>query len=554
MPFDNLSGDHADDTLAAAISDDLATELSEIPGATVVSRTSAKNASSRAPEVSAIGRELGVRYLLQGSVRRQSADLRVNVQLISTDSGTNVWSDRFTEPITAAGGEQEQIARRLFDGLNKGLIDVENARSLRERASNPDAFDLELRGRSLQHLPPSPDHDREALDLYERALALDPTSVFAMTRIGYFLVDYSFDQSGGWHSFDQMIRAGRLLQRAHAIAPNSLEATSNYAYWLVRNNRCPEVIEIAEQIIKLKALQSRSYTGLYSHLSVCKLTMGNADAAIAVQDTALRNNPGDAFTYNRYRRMTFAALLQGRDKEAIEFAHKSLNLNPEVAGAGGSLYRNLAAAYAFEGQLDEAKHWLSKADAVWRFDTARGHDPDESSSLIHAQQIRRYQQGLRLAGERDHAEEDADFGIPTDGVLHNDLAGYTPKEADGVRSIRTPELASVVDKSPPLIIDTMTYTWRQSLPGAVGLKYSGLGGSFSDDGQSRLRTKMRGLTGGNLSAPIVAVGWNSERFDGRNLALRLVALGYKNVYWYRGGREAWEVAGLPETKLDVQEW
>ncbi len=72
--------------------------------------------------------------------------------------------------------------------------------------------------------------------------------------------------------------------------------------------------------------------------------------------------------------------------------------------------------------------------------------------------------------------------------------------------------------------------------------------------QDRLRKKMLSLTKGDLSTPIVAVGFNSERFDGRNLALRLVALGYTNVYWYRGGREAWEVAGLPETEVDVQDW
>jgi adenylate cyclase len=73
-------------------------------------------------------------------------------------------------------------------------------------------------------------------------------------------------------------------------------------------------------------------------------------------------------------------------------------------------------------------------------------------------------------------------------------------------------------------------------------------------GQDRLRRKMAELTGGDLSKPIVAVGWNSERFDGRNLALRLVAMGYTNVYWYRGGREAWEVAGLPETDLAATGW
>ena len=72
--------------------------------------------------------------------------------------------------------------------------------------------------------------------------------------------------------------------------------------------------------------------------------------------------------------------------------------------------------------------------------------------------------------------------------------------------------------------------------------------------QNRLRTKMEALTKGELSTPVVAVGWNSERFDGYNLALRLVALGYMNVYWYRGGREAWEVNGLPETEVAVQDW
>jgi rhodanese-related sulfurtransferase len=92
------------------------------------------------------------------------------------------------------------------------------------------------------------------------------------------------------------------------------------------------------------------------------------------------------------------------------------------------------------------------------------------------------------------------------------------------------------------------------LPGAIGLNYCGIGGSFVDDVQVRLRSKLHELTGGDLNHPIVAVGWNSERFDGRNLALRLVALGYTQVYWYRGGREAWEVNGLPETELSVQQW
>ena len=102
------------------------------------------------------------------------------------------------------------------------------------------------------------------------------------------------------------------------------------------------------------------------------------------------------------------------------------------------------------------------------------------------------------------------------------------------------------------MIDTLWYALGRSLPGATGLLESGIGGTFSDATQARLRSKIADLTKGDTSLPIVVVGWNSERFDGYNLALRLVALGYTKVYWYRGGREAWEVAGLPETEFDMQ--
>jgi adenylate cyclase len=126
--------------------------------------------------------------------------------------------------------------------------------------------------------------------------------------------------------------------------------------------------------------------------------------------------------------------------------------------------------------------------------------------------------------------------------------------APGAATIRTPELARLLAEGRPIIVDAVSYSWGLSIPGAVGLKSAGLGGSFTDEVQDRLRAKLRDLTAGDLDRPIVAVGWNSERFDGWNLALRLVALGYTRVYWYRGGREAWEVAVLPETEVDVQEW
>ena len=173
---------------------------------------------------------------------------------------------------------------------------------------------------------------------------------------------------------------------------------------------------------------------------------------------------------------------------------------------------------------------------------------------MYAEQIERFQAALRFAGLRDHAEEDADFGVASDDKLHQDLIGLTPTTAPGATTIRTAELERLLAERKPIVIDLLVYSWGRSIPGAVGLKNAGWGGGTSDAMQDRLGRKMRVLTKGDLSKPIVAVGWNSERFGGRNLALRLVALGYTQVYWYRGGREAWEVAGLPETEVDVQDW
>jgi tetratricopeptide (TPR) repeat protein len=296
----------------------------------------------------------------------------------------------------------------------------------------------------------------------------------------------------------------------------------------------------------------RTETGLYNELAVCKTYTGHAEEELALQTQADQLNPRSPWKSSRYRHMGFAALMLGRDKDAIEFLQRSLAINPE-AGLWWS-YRMLTVAHARTGQIDEAKRWLSASDRLWPYATIRSVYPQELSSPVYVQQTRDYQAALRLAGARDHADENADFGVPTDQLLHNEVAGRTPNDAPGARTIRTPELVLLLAAARPLVIDTVSNSWGRSIPGAVGLKFSGLGGSFTDEAQDRLRRKLSALAAGDPNGPVVAVGWNSERFDGRNLTLRLVALGYTNVFWYRGGREAWEVAGLPESELAMQDW
>ena len=247
LPFENLSGDPKDDYLADGITDDLTSDLSDIPGARVTARESAYTFKGAPRDVRKIGERLGVRYVLEGSVRRIEDTLRVNVQLTSAETGMHLWSDRFNERVADLNAGQEQVVMRMRDELSISLVQIEAVRSLRERPINPDAFDLILRVRSIRNLPPSPERDKQALALLERALELDPNSVYAMTSIAYFLTASVGDE--GWGDFKRLQRAERLLARARALAPGSEGVLNTYVFWLRTVGRCPEAIAAAEHAL-----------------------------------------------------------------------------------------------------------------------------------------------------------------------------------------------------------------------------------------------------------------------------------------------------------------
>jgi len=216
------------------------------------------------------------------------------------------------------------------------------------------------------------------------------------------------------------------------------------------------------------------------------------------------------------------------------------------------IYASIAAAQALFGDLDAARLSALEAKRLWPALTARGYPQFKIWNPTEIAQTNRIRDGLRAAGLRDAADEDADFGLTSDSVLHTNYESPTPTTVPGARTIRTPDLVKLLEERRPLVLDTIN--WGLAIPGAVGLWGAGIGGSMNDQFQDRLARKMHQLTAGNNAAPVVTVGFNSERYQGRNLALRLVALGYTEVYWYRGGREAWEVAGLMGTELALQDW
>src|SRR5207248_10222977 len=169
LPFANLSNDPDQQYFADGITEDLTTDLSRIPSSFVISRSTAFTYRNKPVDAKQIGSELGVRYVLEGSVRRSGNQVRINTQLIDAATGAHLWAERFDRDTGDLFALQNEITSRIAVALGTELVSAEAARS----TENPDALDYILRGRAVNK-PQSRDTYAEIIGLYERALALDP--------------------------------------------------------------------------------------------------------------------------------------------------------------------------------------------------------------------------------------------------------------------------------------------------------------------------------------------------------------------------------------------
>jgi adenylate cyclase len=549
LPLNNLGGNGVDDDVVGGITDDLTTYIARAPGFLVIARNSAFTYKGKPIDIRRVGEELGVRYAVEGSVREISGRLRVNVQLVSTETGAHIWADRFDVGRDGAGYGVDDIVRQIAIALKVQLTDVESTRGARERPANPDVADLLLQARALSNRGFTPQLLNQELALYERAVKLDPSSAIALAGLADVLLASIPVWTEDPTTPAKLRRAEELITQAELLRPDDTDVLWARVFLLGKQGRYAEVIPAATKAIEANP----NTTGPHLWLGICLMFNGRAAEAIVEYKQAIRLNPR-AQIFVRYLLIGYSLTFLGQYDEAILWFQKSLAVNfNDSALNRGNAYAAIAAAQALAGHTEEARLSAAEARRLWPTVTARAYYQFNITNPVAASQVARLRDGLRLAGIRDHADEDADFGLASDDVLHTDYEAPTPTTAPGARTIRTPDLAVLVEQRKPLVLD-VSLRWGRSISGAVGLWGGGVGGGTSDEYEGRLRIKMQQLTHGDLNAPVVAVGWNAERYQGRNLALRLAALGYTNVYWYRGGREAWEVAGLTETEVDVQDW
>jgi hypothetical protein len=294
----------------------------------------------------------------------------------------------------------------------------------------------------------------------------------------------------------------------------------------------------------------------YFRLGVAARIEGKPDEAAGYFAKTIRLDPRSPAIKTYYWNMAACRIRAGHDREGLEWADRAMTAQGDLPSSRIRYLLSLrAVAYYRTGDVDTAKRLVTELKEQYPFDTWRGYSPNDPDNQLDREKFQSYQNALKAAGHRDHLDPDADFGVPPDDVLHLYWEGKTPTTAPGVTTLTTEQLAAMLEHDKPLVIDTMDASWYRSVPGAVGLDFNGnTHGTFTDEVQKRLEPKLQKLTGGDMAKPIVAMGFNVARFDGYNLALRVRHAGYTNVYWYRGRREAWEVAGKPEEVVRPADW
>jgi adenylate cyclase len=218
LPFANLSGDPAQDCLADSLTDELTTSLARVPGSFVIARNTAFTYKGKPADAKAIGKDLGVRYVLEGSVQPSGNQVRVNAQLIDADSGAHLWADQFDTSHANVLQTQDEIVMRLRHAMFLQLTEVEAARVKRAPAANPGAEDLSLQCEAAFLKTVATPEDAEAgFRLCEQALAADPNNVRALT---FLSLKFLPSLGRGTNPKDDPKHADELLSKALALDPN----------------------------------------------------------------------------------------------------------------------------------------------------------------------------------------------------------------------------------------------------------------------------------------------------------------------------------------------
>jgi TolB-like protein/class 3 adenylate cyclase len=388
LPFANIGGDTEQDYFVDGVTESLTTDLSRIRGSFVIARNTAFTFRGKAFDVTKIGRELNVRYALEGSVQRSGNRMRVNAQLIDAQSGNHIWAERFERPMTDLFEMQDEIVARIANTLNAQLVAVEARRA--EGAPAPDSVDLYFQGEACVNKGVTFESMNKAHSFFERALALDPSNVDALAGMAQVEANFAISLS----TDDKVARfaaAEAAATRALSLAPDHALAHLSLGMVLGFTNRAAQGIAEYERALAL----DRNMAGAHSLIGQNKLFIGRAEESEAHVLEALRLSPRDPWAYIWLLTAGFAACLLGRNEEAASWFRQSIEANRNFA----LCHFIYATALANMGRMDEARSEVAAGLALDRnFTIANFQSAVWSDNPVYLAQHARVIEEMRRAG------------------------------------------------------------------------------------------------------------------------------------------------------------
>jgi adenylate cyclase len=349
LPFANLSGDPAQDYFADGVTENLTTELSRIKDSFVIARNTAFTYKGKSIDAKAIGKELGVRYALEGSVQRDQNRVRVNAQLIDAESGAHIWADRFEADLSDLFKLQDQVVAQLANALRYELGMAEAAKAV--GTQNPDAIDLAMRGWAVVPALTSKDPTDAARPLFEQALKIDPDNSEALAgKATTTLSEYIYAPKADT-DYDAAILG--LVDRAIAVDRANIHAYRTKGQYLAVSGRPEDAVRALDAAL---AVDPNAAT-LFAIRGNAEDYLRRFEQAKSDVQQAMLLSPRDPEMSRWFNLRADPELGLGRFEEALEDVKKAID------GGYRNIYSymNLAAAHAFKGENDEAKAAMAEA-------------------------------------------------------------------------------------------------------------------------------------------------------------------------------------------------
>ncbi|HEY2610994.1 MAG TPA: hypothetical protein VGI94_09310 [Reyranella sp.] len=390
LPFINIGGGTQDDHFVDGITETLTTDLSRTSGVFVISRSTAFAYKDKPIDARQIGRELGVRYVLEGSVQNAGERIRVNAQLVDAESGAHLWAERFDKPRADLLDMQDEVTTRLARTIHIELIAAESRRATREHPDRFDSVDHTLHGWRAwnQHL--SQEAARQARRYFEAALQLDEHNVGALLGFAnahmWEVNMYASDDRAG-----QIRAAEAAVTKALALSPDSADAHVTYGTVLFAMRAPERALREFEFAVSLES----NLATAHGYLGLMKFFLGRAGDTRAHAVEAMRLSPRDPLLFHWYFIIGVADVYLGRVVHGLENLRKSVEINPNW----GLSQFVLAGALALAGLLAEAAEVCAVARRLApNFTIAKFRAEAVSDNPVYLAQREHFYKGLQLAG------------------------------------------------------------------------------------------------------------------------------------------------------------